>query len=204
MRRDEAEWHNLYLAVRPPPEVAAAISAVLQAFRRRHRITGRPVPPERFHISLVGLGPHLAVPDDLLAKVARGVLAAAAGTPCFDVELNRIDRWRKGRQGKPFLVLTGDEGVYGIGLLRRHLETALADLSLIERGHADDEPHLTLLYDTPARTGLEFAQDEVPFFCWRVGEVALVDSRVGQGRHEILGRWPLAPCGAESAPTRLG
>ncbi|RYE41204.1 MAG: hypothetical protein EOP21_08990 [Hyphomicrobiales bacterium] len=58
---------------------------------------------------------------------------------------------------------------------------------MITSGGGGFRPHVTLLYDNQLVAGREIAPVQ-----WTVRDVVLVRSVVGQGRHVIEGRWPLA------------
>lgn len=52
----------------------------------------------------------------------------------------------------------------------------------------DVQPHLTLGY--PA--GQPFSR-AIPPIEWTAADLVLIHSHLGQTRHDIVGRWPLAP-----------
>ena len=175
--------HNVFFAVQPPEGVRSLLCRFRDNLCRVHALKGRPVPRECLHISLHALGLHPGLPTE---EVERAVEAAASlrAAP-FDVSLNRVLSW-KGDPGRRPLVLLGDEGVVGIDRLRGTLHTALADAFLTLRGHKDSDPHLTLL-----RGDHDLPETIVPEIRWTVREFVLIDSIQGEGRHDILGRWPL-------------
>jgi 2'-5' RNA ligase len=71
-------------------------------------------------------------------------------------------------------------------MLHEKIHAPLAATGLAPRIEPNIEPHLTLLRDE-AQAPLSFV-DPVK---WTVGEFVLLDSVRGEGRHEVLGRWPL-------------
>ena len=110
-------------------------------------------------------------------------LADAVSAPAFRVSLNHVESWK----GDPHpLVLAGEEGVLGVELLYAAIHKALVAGTMAPRREPPFQPHVSLLWDkTPApRTFVE------PIG-WTAREFVLLDSLFGEGRHEILGRWPL-------------
>jgi 2'-5' RNA ligase len=85
------------------------------------------------------------------------------------------------------LVLLGEEGVIAVKAFQQALEKAMARAGEAHHGDADHyTPHLTLLYDDT-----HVARRAIEPITWTVNEFVLVRSLVGQGRHEVLARWPL-------------
>lgn len=177
--------HNIFFAVVPPEGVRGLICRFRDNLCHVHGLKGRPVPRECLHISLHPFGFHDHLPAHEVEMAANAGIAAARQTASFDVSLNRVLSWR-GNPGRRPLVLLGDEGVFGLDRLRGTLHEALADASLTKRSFEESEPHLTLL-----RGDNDFPDTIVLEIRWTVRELVLIDSRVGEGRHDILARWPL-------------
>ena len=185
--------HYLFFAIRPDAATAERICRFAAEFRRRHQLAGRPVAAERLHISLNFVA-DLAKPDQQVIDRAR---AAAAGVvmPSFVVALDRVGTWGRGAGPKP-VVLSADDGVIGANLLHGKIHPALARAGLAPRTEPVIEPHLTLLRDT-AHVPVAFIDP----LTWRVEAFVLLDSVRGEGRHEMLGCWPLAgPSNAAMSP----
>jgi 2'-5' RNA ligase len=84
-------------------------------------------------------------------------------------------------------VLRSDDGVSGLIALRDRLIAATIDIpGSIPAARREFNPHLTLLYDER-----DIREEPVEEISWLVTEFALVRSLFGQGRHIVLGRWPL-------------
>jgi 2'-5' RNA ligase len=146
---------------------------------------GRPdyrTPEPCLHITLVMIAFGFSVSAPLLMRAAEAADRVAMRS--FRISLNRIESFR----GLPRpRVLTGDEGVIGLGLLYGQLCAALAMAGFGVRRAANFTPHLTLMrdrYETPLRN--------VEPVTWDATDFALVHSHHGQGRYTILERWPLA------------
>lgn len=173
----------VYFALQPPPQAARDARRRLIDGATRWGLTGRPVPPERLHVSLCGVGVFPQVPDRL-ADVARRAGAAVRQRP-FKVAFNRIGAWGRGSGPRP-LVLWGDEGVIGVERLHEALHATLRQAGLTTGRPRQIWPHMTLVRDRAA-----VPETFVSPVSWEVGEFVLLASRHGASRHEVLGRFPL-------------
>lgn len=175
--------HNIFFALYPPPEVAEAIARFSDRLFRDGTLRGPRVGVDRLHISLNGLGAYPQWPEDLVAAAKTAVARVRA--PAFWVALNRVMSFEN-RTGLRPRVLVGDDGVAGVFMLHRQIHEALALAGLIRRAEPSLTPHLTLSRES----GLS-PDDDVQPWAWRVSEFRLVHSPQGEGRHEVLDRWPL-------------
>lgn len=182
-RDDQEPRHKLFFAIRPPPDVAGRLFAFAEGLRDQHKLTGWPTPAARLHISLNGLGRFEAPPAGLVA--AGREAAAALAWPSFVVALDRLGTWGRGAGKRP-LVMWSDEGLIGVHRLHEALHGRLLRAGAARGPARDFNPHLTLLRDAQPVT----ARPVGPI-SWRVGELVLLDSLHGEGRHDVLGRWPL-------------
>ncbi|MNT05657.1 RNA 2',3'-cyclic phosphodiesterase [compost metagenome] len=87
---------------------------------------------------------------------------------------------------KGALVLCADDeaNVAALRAFRQRLGEALADVGL--KPARAFTPHMTVAY---ARRKLEKHALEAPAR-WAAHSLVLIDSHVGEGVHEVLGRWP--------------
>lgn len=146
------------------------------------------MPPERMHVTLQPLGAFKgrSPPRDVMDR-ATAVGDALDDEP-FDVLFDLV-QCRASAAAPGTLELRGR----GPALRRlRRFQRGLVE-GLRCSGFAEDRlrihftPHMTLDYAHPqVATRLL----ETPI-AWRVMELCLVDSLFGQGRHEVLRRWPL-------------
>ena len=109
-------------------------------------------------------------------------LADKVSERAFMVTLNQAEGWKS-----ETLVLLGDEGVIGAELLHTAIHKALVTGSMAPRREPQIWPHVSLLWDKAL-----VPKDFVEPISWTAQEFVLLDSVFGEGRHEILGRWPLA------------
>lgn len=145
---------------------------------------GRPIAAERLHITLHFLGQFNGSLFDAVAQQAKEVVASVHAGP-FGIALDYAASFPNPRKNSlPFFLGCANPPVE-LKSFQKILSAALKQAGLRNalRGFT---PHLTLLYD-PKVVHKE-AIDAIP---WSVKEYVLVRSLVGQGRHEVLGRWVL-------------
>jgi len=176
--------YKLYFALQPPPEVAEQALSVLQTLRPAERFTAKSMPPARLHVSLNWVGGFGRPPTGIVGK-AREVAAAVQLRP-FDISFNRIGTWQSGDRPWP-LVLWGDEGVVGVQGLYKALHRAMVGPGMAPRREPPLEPHLTLLRDQAV-----MPEAFIDPISWKVREFVLLQSVHGEGRLDVLDRFPLS------------
>lgn len=178
---------NLFLAAFPDRETAGRLLELANVLKSEHGLQGRPLLPERFHVTLHHLGIFSGIPQHVVDAASRAA-SSLVSTPAFDVYFDRVVSFRA-RDQKP-LVLVGEDGVAPLLDFHRRLETALGRCGI--KPETRFKPHVTLLYD---RTGIP--ETTVERLGWTVDEIVLVHSLVGKTRHIPLARWslglPIAP-----------
>jgi RNA 2',3'-cyclic 3'-phosphodiesterase len=173
--------HNVFFAVRPNPETAAAIARLAHGVVRDLRLTAHLLPPERLHVSLYALGVHRRSYPLSVINEARAIASTVSLAP-FLVEFDRVKAFAGGN-GKRALALTGGEGVIGLNRLQQALSSAMSKAGVPIRQRRFT-PHLTMMYaDCACELFIE------PMF-WTVDEFVLVDSLYGRSKHVLLDRWP--------------
>jgi 2'-5' RNA ligase len=111
-------------------------------------------------------------------------LADRVSEPAFRVMLNHVESWK----GDPHpLVLLGEDGVIGAERLHTAIHKALVTGTMAPRREPAIWPHISLLWD-----GALVRKEFVEPIGWTAREFVLLDSPFGEGRHEVLGRWPLS------------
>jgi len=186
-QRAEPMPHSLFFALLPGAQDATTIAALGERMNFQHALKGTVVEAHRLHVTLFDLGDYAAVPRD---KVEQALAAAATlPAPAFDVVFDEAMSYAKSQA----LVLYGDDaGVEALMAFRQRLGEALADAGF--KPKRAFTPHMTLVY---ARRKLKKHAIEQPVR-WRAGKLALIDSHVGQGVHEVLGQWPAAALESEA------
>ena len=176
-RRKEPLPHTLFLAIFPNAEDAASIAALNTQFDDHLSLKGTPVDAHRLHVTLHDLGGYDAVPR----KKVQAALEAAAtvAPPSFHVVFDQAMTYANAKA----FVLCGEEGVAELADFRQRLGEALADAGL--KPERSFTPHMTLAY-----TRRKVEKHAIAPVRWTAGSFALIDSHVGEGVHEVLGRWP--------------
>jgi len=170
-------FKRLFFALACPPEQRQAIAR----WRKELPIgTGRRVPADNFHLTLLFLG-EVAVP------LLPAILAAAGGVKPpgepLRVPLDRLDAWR--RAG--VLLLVPEQPPRALLRLAYDLEQAVQPLGLLPE-YSDYRPHLTLARDF--RTEVPEASS-APDFVLKATHFTLFESR--KGHYLPLQSWPLSP-----------
>lgn len=174
---------RLFFGVFPDATLTPRITRTAELLRTRHALTGKPLPPERFHVTLFHLGDYVGLPEALV-RTATEAAATLTAQP-FEVGFDRAGSFT-GKAGKLPLVLRGGAGVEQLKVFQQNLGTALQRAGLGRHVGTQFVPHVTLLYDVTA-----VAEEAVEPIAWTVHEFVLVHSLLGQTRHIQLGRWPL-------------
>jgi RNA 2',3'-cyclic 3'-phosphodiesterase len=175
--------HGMLLLAFPNEPVAAEISRRTQLFRDRCKLSGRPLLPDRLHITLCDLGEYPELPDALVAQVSRA--ATTITSPPVTVTFDRLLSFKRNANAQP-LVLSGGDGLAELHRFRQKLALALVGVGLKKFAKSSFTPHMTLLYDP--HTIDPRAIDPVR---WTLTEFVLVDSLRGETKHIQLARWPL-------------
>ena len=192
--RTQRESHSVvyYFAVLPPDDVLRGLLRLRQETVARERIFGRPVTPERLHISMAPLTrcAPTEVPDfaqDIEPRADE--IASRVTMPAFDVVFDRIQTFntkdRDDAHRRYYLVLDGSD-VPGLMRLNDLFRQSLVRCGLGTAMPKVFNPHLTLFY-----ANRPIAPRDIAPIQWTVRDVALVQSFHGQGRYVVLKRWPL-------------
>ena len=177
---------NLYLMLYVPAGIAQEAAWLWDAIGGSHRGVSAAMPPDRMHITLQALGQYEQhVPVWMLQMVNRAV--AMLDQPPFQTSLDLLQsRSPEGLLGTVELAGRG-HGVQPLRQFHRHLLVALRQAGFPENIiRKNFHPHVTLDYKH-----VPVARRVVTPFAWHVTEFCLVVSHYGEGRHEILARWPL-------------
>ncbi|MDI1268788.1 MAG: RNA 2',3'-cyclic phosphodiesterase [Polaromonas sp.] len=174
---------RLFFAIYPDAAAAAQIARLAQQLRAEHGLQGKPLKPERFHVTLHHLGDHAGLPQDLVAAAC--VAAAGVAAAPFDITFDHVASFTSAPRNRPF-VLRGDDGLAPLAAFQQSLGEALKNTVLGRWAKPGFTPHVTLLYDDRSVP----AQAVTPV-SWTAHEFVLVHSLMGQTRHVPLARWPL-------------
>lgn len=151
--------------------------------RRRRGLGGELLAASTRHLSVTGVGYHQELTDaDLQLAMVAGDAAAFVR---FDLALSRLMSFKPRPHGPAPLVLIPDDAA-PLAELERQLRWGMLERGFEPRSLPMTQFHLTLLYDR-----IQVPKTRLPKpLPLRVEGFALVRSHFGQGRYEILRRWP--------------
>ena len=175
---------RLFFALLPDAPAIARIERLIADLRHDHGLKGKALGASRFHVTLLHLGAFPCVPRELVDAACAAVQALTV-IPTFKIGFDRVGSFSRRPSNMP-LVLLGEEGVIAAKAFQQALCKAMARAGEDDGGDAHYTPHLTLLYDDK-----HVARRAIEPITWTANEFVLVRSVIGQGRHEVLARWPL-------------
>lgn len=175
---------RLFFGVFPEPAVAGEIAERARDLKGRLGLSGAPLAPDRFHVTLHHIGDYAGLPRGIVAQALEAGGAVADRTAPFDVAFDKAASFNN-RGNNPF-VLQGGEGLADLHAFQKALGLAMAHAGLGKQVARQFNPHVTLLYDRAVAS-----ETPVEPVSWSVSEFVLVHSLLGQTRHIVLGRWPL-------------
>lgn len=182
-RLERERPYNLFFALLPEPKIVSQVSELGATVCGAHRLRGKPIWPDRLHITLLSAVIRQCglVENATTAKRA----ATRVNAPAFDLALDITESYYVAAGGHPFVLSSGD-GLEAVKALRWSIVGAMAEEGFRMRVPRDDDAHMTLMW-ADRRVG------EYPILpiCWKVREFALVLSYVGESRHEHLAKWRL-------------
>lgn len=181
--RAEPARDNVFLALTPPAAKLSAIAECTSHLRETHCLRGKSLAPSCLHISLHSLGIHRGVPP-VLVETMNATMTMVAMPP-FDVTFDSVLSFPNRRRTKPVVLRAGGDTA-ALVEFHRLVGIAITRAGLGRHVTRHFTPHMTLLYDR----GL-VDEHAIPAFGWKVTDIALVHSLIGQGRHIHLARWPL-------------
>jgi 2'-5' RNA ligase len=171
---------RLFFAIFPDPATSAGVARQAEALRAAHQLNGRPLAPERLHITLHHLGDHAGVRRDIVAMASEA--AEALKSAPFDVVFDRAASFHNGGNN-PF-VLQGGEGLEALKAFQRDLGLAMARAGLGKLVDKSFTPHVTMLYDKRL-----VSEELITPIKWTVGGFTLIHSLLGRTEHIPLAHW---------------
>lgn len=181
MHASAGATHRLFFALWPDDEVRRAITARATEFAGACAPGGRPVAPQRYHLTLQFLGSFAALPE----AVVEGAIAAGDNVhaPELTLLLDRIGSFERNR-----VWWLGCDPSPGLLHLRGELGRALAAAGL-RTDATPFVPHVTLGRGQPPR----LRPRAIDPLAWPLRDFVLVDSATGAPAYRIVRRWPLEP-----------
>lgn len=174
---------RLFFGIFPATPIATRVARMAQELCIRHALTGKPLAPERFHITLFHLGDYVGLPETRVRAAIEAATTVAA--PPFDVLFDYTESFQGKSRSLP-LVLRTSTGAEQLKSFQQNLGDTLKKAGLGRYVSPQFTPHVTLLYDTKT-----IPREPAEPVSWMVGEFVLVHSLLGKTRHTQLGRWPL-------------
>ncbi|MEQ7415489.1 RNA 2',3'-cyclic phosphodiesterase [Xanthomonas campestris pv. campestris] len=179
---EEKTTERLFFAVMADAATATHAAQIGSALLQAGLVEGKPLAPERLHVTLHHLGDYAGgLPPSLVARASQA--AERVAQQAFEVEFDRVGTFG-GRRSQLPCVLRGEEQVRGLYDLQGALGRQLAHVGIA--GDAQYTPHMTLLYCNQS-----LPQRRCDPLRWNVTDFALVRSFLGQSRYQIEGRWSL-------------
>jgi len=167
---------RLFLAVLPDAETAARIARTARHLRVSHGLSGKPIRPEHFHVTLCHIADSVGLTPSLIESAKAS--AAAVTMPAFKVCFDRAESFRNGA-----LVLRGDDGTIGLDILHQRVSDTVDGEPRKARSFT---PHVTLLRDNHL-----VPEQRIEPIEWTVRDLVLVHSQLGRTTHHHLARWSL-------------
>lgn len=175
--------HNLFFAILPDEPAAWRLERLAGHLHSRYALSGRPLGPERYHVSLQHLGLFSGLPHDLVAIASDAAASAAAHTDPFEIVFTTAATF-SGGSGQRAVVVYSPSSSPALENLRLALRTALLRHGLGVAAGRKLTLHITLFYD---RRGV--TPHEIEPVLWVARQLVLIHSVVGQGRHIHLARF---------------
>ena len=170
--------YALFFSIFPQADAAKVIAIQGARLAREHGLVGQPLLAHRLHVTLHDLGGYAELPHDIV-KTAREAGDAVVAR-VFDVVFDRAMSF----PSSGTYVLCGGAGTAQLAAFRQSLGLAMGHAGLLVK--RSFTPHMTVLYDRHLIT--ELASEPIT---WTAKEFVLINSHVGKGMHEVLGRWSL-------------
>lgn len=165
---------DVFAVVRPDALTAQHLYRFTDLHCRRHGVKAKERPPEILHITLRIFGAFEDLKPQDLKKIRRICKTAALLATPFDVSFDAVVPFSNGP----------------LALVSKEANADLHHLHWLAMGAPERRPkfmpHVSLAYPSAG-----FEEESVPPVEWRVDELILVRSLVGQPEHVELGRWML-------------
>ena len=170
---------SLFFSIFLPGFAAKPIALQVASFGHEHGLVNKPLMPHRLHITLHDMGNFEEVPAELVQ------LALAAGNAvkfaAFEVE---FDHAMSFPSSGTYVVCGDAAGTAELVAFREALGEAMKEAGV--KVKKSFTPHMTVAYDRH-----HIAKHDIEPIVWTAAEFVLIKSHVGQGIHEVLGRWQL-------------
>lgn len=174
-------YHSLMLFLMPEQAIAETIARRCQTDWAPD-FMGKRLPWNRFHVTTSLFSQTLDRPDGGLVEELKSALDEVRFMP-FWMGFDWMCSFGAG-DNRPRVLASSDDTHFHY--FRRSIRDAVTAAGYKDHLRPKHDPHVTLFYERQPAPKVRI--DTVG---WMVREFVLVDSWVGLGRHEILGRWAL-------------
>lgn len=183
-------------ALLPDAEVRARFFATGERLQRVHRIGGTPIAADALRLDLCPMG-H---PGRLVTTAEQAMLAAGAAVSLaeFTLTFDSATRLRTHAAQFPLVLKANAAGTAAALELRKALAAAQAAAGLQVIAVTGFSAYVALLQGDTVNA----AEELINPIDWTVREFVLIRHFFGGLRHEVIGRWPLAPP-ADAGPANL-
>lgn len=173
---------NLFFALVPDPAAADRIDGLAQALVRQHGLKLRP--RATWHVTLFHVGTFAGLPESIVARACASAAALRAAPPVA-LSLDHLVSFA-GAPGNRPQVLQCSEST-ALNEFQADLSHGMLRAGLTQgHNHATFVPHLTLSYGPQS-----LQAQAIDPITWVAHDFVLIRSIQGEGRHVVLGRWPL-------------
>ncbi len=176
---------NLFFGLTWQAHAASKIHKTADDLRRLLGLIGRPIEPERLHVSLHQVGRYDGLPKFIVERARQAGTIVSASRPPFALVFDRVMSFDNRHEKRPVVLRPGYDLVRLFGL-HDVLGQAMKRARIGRPAMSHFTPHMTLLYDS--RTVREQPIEPIRM---NVQDLVLVHSLVGQSRYIELARWPL-------------
>lgn len=177
---------RLFFAIFPDRDSASRIAELAQQLRDEHGLRGKPLKTERFHVTLHHLGDYAGLPQGIVTCAGEAAACVTVAMPPFEVAFDRAASFSSAPRNRPFVLRGGEVGVAALMAFQQALGMTMKKAGLGHWAKPGYTPHVTLLYDDHC-----IPEQAVETVAWKVHELVLVHSLIGQTRHVPLARWLL-------------
>ena len=174
------QLRRLFFAIQPDGAASLRVAELIEQLRARGAMSGRPVEPERLHVSLHHLGDFNDQMPPSVLSTAVAAAAEAVATDPFEIAFDRAG----GTKG-PFLLRASD-GAPVLQAFQKSLNVALARTGFRRTSRARFTPHMTLSYSVN-----NAKERRIEPVSWPVRDLVLIESLYGKHRYILRGHWPL-------------
>jgi 2'-5' RNA ligase len=168
--------HNFFFALLPDEAAAVATIQTALWLRDSHQLAGTFVKKQNLHVTLYPFFQDDVAPANLV-EVASTLIQVIHARP-FELVFDKVMSFRNGN----CLVLASTRGFASMYGLKQQLAMRVRP----RHSAGSLTPHMTLLY-----TRRFVKEQPIEPIRWTAREFVLVHSFVGQGRHDVVARWPL-------------